>query len=425
MVRSLRVTGMRVAKSILLYILIATLVLLMGGLTGWYLYLHSKTSSTQAVDIARGLYAPPPTFSGNLGSTAANTSDAGVPTGGITQPNTPIQRLWQVDHGPVAGMAFDLPAKPTASSTDLYFVERANGYVFVGNAQTQKTMRLTNTLMPKIYEALFAPAQKGVILRSLDTNGAITTFAGSFASTTVATSSAPLALSGRYLPTNISHIIVDPKSGALFYLTPTAAAYGVTGTSVSWNGTKSKQVFSSTLANWQPQYVGTQIALIESPADDLPGYAYALKSGGALSLLFGPVPGLEILPNPQGDAFLYSASSLGTLSLYAQVGKKAPALLPIKTIAEKCVWAPGKSLMVYCAVPGNVASAHFLSDWFQGAVHTADTWWQIDTSEGTAQVFYTMSRALDVQDPQIDPTGNYIAFINGSDQSLWMLRIAP
>ena len=91
---------------------------------------------------------------------------------------------------------------------------------------------------------------------------------------------------------------------------------------------------------------------------------------------------------------------------------------------DKCVWAPGISLIAYCAVPADTKNPHFIGDWYQGTLHTSDTWWKIDTAAGTATILYTMQRSLDVQHPIIDALGNYIAFQNGSDQSLWLLRLA-
>ncbi len=413
---------MQIAKNILFYVSIGIIVLILGGLAGWYFYLRSKTSSTEAVDSARGLGIAPPTFPGGLGSTAANNATGSTGTGNGQQSNPSTQRLWQVDHAPVAGTAFDIPSRISASSTDLYFAERASGYVFKANAQTQRTERVSNTLLPKIYEALFIPGQKAVLLRSLDESGAITTFSATYASTTAATSSSPVALAGRYLAKNIRSIALDPKTGALFYLTPDTARYGAIGSTALWNGTKAKQVFSSPQYSWQTHYMGTKIVLTESAADDLLGYAYTLQ-GGTLVPLIGPVPGLQVLPHPSENAFLYSASGVNALALYVQAGKSDPAALSIRTTTEKCVWAPGKSLIAYCAVPSSTGS-QFLNRWHQGAVHTTDTWWEIDTANRSARMFYSMPRALDVQNPQVDPSGNYIAFINGSDQSLWLLRIA-
>lgn len=415
---------MRTTQTILKYVLAALIVLILGGLTGWYFFVRSHTSSTAAISTARGLESEPPTFTGSLGSTAANIEGSGIsPSTSTSVGAALVKRLWEVDRVPVAGMGFAPNASTFATSTNLYFAERASGYIFEADTSTRNVVRLTNTLMPKTYEAVFVPGKYGVLLRSLDKSGAITTFAGTF-QTPTSTPPSPQTLSGYYLAKNILAVAADPKSGALFYLTRAFASSGVVGTTLQWDGSKQKQVFASPITSWRPSLANGQTILLESPADDVPGYAYTIGKTGALVPLLGPVPGLIVLPHPSENALLYSTSQGGALGLYVRIGKKTAALLPTRTITEKCVWAPGKSLIAYCAVPTATPSSHFLNDWYQGVMHTADTWWQVDTAAGTAQIMYAPSQALDVQNPSIDASGNYIAFVNGPDQSLWVLRVA-
>ena len=55
-------------------ILGGSIVLMLGGLTGWYFYLHLQQQGTIAVDTARGFGVPAPSFGGTVGSTQANQS---------------------------------------------------------------------------------------------------------------------------------------------------------------------------------------------------------------------------------------------------------------------------------------------------------------------------------------------------------------
>ena len=91
------------------------------------------------------------------------------------------------------------------------------------------------------------------------------------------------------------------------------------------------------------------------------------------------------------------------------------------------MWLPGNSEIVYCAVPNGPIPPNFLTNWYRGSVHLTDDWWKIDLSTGTTQRIYSPSAdnfSLDVENPTIDQSGNYIAFINATDQSLWVLRVA-
>ena len=286
----------------------------------------------------------------------------------------------------------------------------------------QSVSRLTNTLIPRTHEALFGPKGGTVLIRSQE-GGSITTLLGSFV-TPASTTTFPQALSGPTLASGIRAIALDPdpKNGLLFYLAPGNTG-GVVGMVSNLSNSKPMQLFSSPIASWRAQFASGNVILLLSPADNVPGYAYTLSGSGALSLYVGPVQGLMILPHPSEQALVYSSSSGGRISLYAQVGKQSPTQLSVQTVAEKCVWAPGKSLTLYCAVPKAVPSSGFIDAWYQGVLHTSDTWWKIDVQSGTADELYAPESPVDVHDPRIDASGSYIAYTNGVDLSLWVLRV--
>jgi hypothetical protein len=296
--------------------------------------------------------------------------------------------------------------------------------------------------MPKIYEAQFAD-DGSVIERSIGAGGNVTTFLGtvstSTASSTITTNVSqaisaeasstlgmPGALVGSYLAPGIQAIALGHASRALLYLVADPHG-GVDGITQQWNGTKKKQVFSSIVGSWRPYLLddGTMV-LLESPADGVMGYAYTLSSAGALSPLVRDVPGLTLLPKAASRVLLYGSSSGNTLSLFG-IATSTARSLSVATIADKCVWLPGASEIAYCAVPNGPTPPDFLDNWYQGTTNTSDDWWEIDLSAGTAQRIYSPSVdnvSLDVEDPTIDQSGNYIAFINATDQSLWVLHVA-
>jgi hypothetical protein len=298
--------------------------------------------------------------------------------------------------------------------------------VFQADPQTSAIERLTNTLTPKIYQALFTGGGH-VIERSIGDSGAITTFAGSFSTSTSSASNADTAvgaLSGSYLQTGIRSMAADPRSDQIFSIVETAN--GASGVRSQWDGSKAKTLFTSPLVQWNTYWISDgRIILLQAPADGIAGYAYALGSNGTLKQLASGV-GLTVLPRASSTALLYGESGGGTLALFARVASSTTDVrLPIHTVADKCVWAPGVALIAYCAVPQVAPVGNFLDNWYRGAAHTADSWWRVDISAGTAQVFFTpdANLSLDVEEPVIDQGGNYIAFLNGADQSLWILRL--
>src|SRR3989344_7316691 len=122
-------------------------------------------------------------FQGNRGGEEGSAGVSDTVTGGGEESisTKPIERLWRVDRGPVAGFSFVdrvLPLSSTSSTGSLFFVQRGTGYILSADTKTQVVSRMTNTLMQKIYEAHIGTSGEYVFLRSVDETGALTTFAG-------------------------------------------------------------------------------------------------------------------------------------------------------------------------------------------------------------------------------------------------------
>lgn len=439
-------------KTLVMYALAVAIVIVLGSLAGWYFFLQGRSQATNAADLARGFSSTAP-FNSQTGSTYQNMLSgvfSGAGSSGL--PAGPLPQLWHADKTPVAGFAFGAEG----SSTRLSFVERGNGYVFAADPTTQSIARLTNTLLPKVYEAFFT-ADGGVIERSIDSSGTVTTFAGRIATSTgqaVGTTTVPTTLNGSYLDANIKTLTVNSLTGEIFALE--GALPVITGYRMQFDGSKQKEAFSSAVPDWRPMWLPDgRIILLTAPTDEVPGFAYTLQSDGSLESLIRGLPGLTVLPrssekttSPSQSALLYGTSGGAGLSLFAQRGEGASSvLLPIRTIADKCVWGPssappplkasdgqskategaaGKEIIAYCAVPQAAPGGNFLNDRYKGIAHTADAWWRVDVSTGKAQLIYAPdpSLSLDVDSPTIDATGSYLAFRDARDGSLWVLRLA-
>lgn len=412
---------------IIQFLLAAVVVVALGGLAGWYFFVNKHIEQTQSTDDARG-FGQSASFAQGIGSTYQNIVDGITGAFGASSPtnNTegaPAPRIWHVSKNPVAGMGF------AASSTDLYFAERSTGNILLATPRTSLVQRLSNTLLPKVYEAQFAESGAAILRRIAD-DGSIITFAGTLATSSAqqetAGENAPSALNGTYLAQNILAIGSDTDGKGITYLVKNPAGGSVAATA-SWTGSSQKKLFESPLENWRLYVLRDgRMYIAQKASDDIPGSAFKVATDGSLSTLVSSMPGLTILPRASSTALIYGQSSGGTLALFARVSEDAATVrLPIRTTADKCVWAPGMDLIAYCAVPQSAGSDAFLRDWYRGALHTADSWWSVNVSAGTAEQIYVPTEdSLDVHQPTIDGGGEYIAFINGLDQSLWMLRIA-
>ena len=420
--------------TIVSYLIIMVLIVSLTGLVGWYFFLRSKTATIVSINTARGFGTAAPLFEGAGGSTYQNVLSNIAPNSSSTAPSVSIKRkppqLWKISQNPVAGAGF----VKSGASTMIYFVERATGYIFSADPETGELVRITNTLRPKIYEAFFT--NNGfVIERSLDDAGNIVTFAGTLLAAPAKESATTTeALRGTLLERNIISLAVHPASPEIFYTTLDAKA-GLVGTRTLWNGSKMKQVFSSNILDWRMVWLADgRLIITQKAADNTAGYSYEVSQTSVQKSLIGNVSGLTLLPRASSPAILYGASGGGTLSLWAKIDQKTPAVqLPLKTVADKCVWAPSKTvgkvvdmtLFAYCAVPQTLPDGDFLDQWYRGAVHTEDSWWKVDVKSGTAKALFSSAQlaSLDVDRPTIDESGNYIAFINAADTSLWLLRL--
>ncbi len=191
---------METTVKFLRYLVAVIFVAILGGLAGWFFFVRSHQAAISAVDTGRGLNQETPIYAGTLGSTATNvqTKQAQASTSVASAPKT-IARLWQADAGPVAGFSFVIQKSTASTSPHLYFVERANGYVFDADADAQTATRLTNTLIPKVYDAVFSPKGGTVLLRSLEGNS-ITTLLASFATPESTTTFHSPSAARHYLP---------------------------------------------------------------------------------------------------------------------------------------------------------------------------------------------------------------------------------
>lgn len=406
---------MRAAAHILQFILAGVIVVILGATAGWYFFVHRAIQTTRSHDASRGLGIAP-SFGSPQGSTFANAASgsggAAIESGGT---GATAPRLWALSKSPSAGIGFD------ATSTRLLFVERATGNVLRADPSVTALVRLTNTLLPKIYDAQFAG--QTVLLRSVDATGALTTYAGSIKA---ATSTGEVGtIDGVYLPQNI--IALAPRAKQQLFFLISAPNGGSVGVTSDLKGGAQKRVFVSALSGWRLWGTDDALYIAQKAADDVAGYSFKLGADGSLAPLISGVPGLVIMPRASSTALLWSSSQGGALTLFGRSSATAaPVRLPVKTVAEKCVWAPGAALIAYCAAPRSLSTTAFLTNWYSGTLHTSDSWWKVDVSAGTAEQFYSPDAAvtIDVADPKIDASGSYIAFKNAIDGTPWMLRIA-
>lgn len=402
------------------YIGVTATALLLIGLAGWYLFLRFQSGAIESVDGERGFDISIPSFSSARGSTSINSQSDffdNVPivsniinAVGRGENNTSSPpRLWKISPTPVAGAGF-------LSDGTLRYVERATGHVFDVNLQNGQIARRTNNLRPQIYEALVAP-DGTVIERSIENDRRVT-FLGTVSTTT---DGGVGELRGRELPTDIIDIIFSPNSEVAYTIRSPGGETLLMRLDRS-NAT-SRQIASLGVGAWNLNWIADDRFLItEDAATAIPGSAYELR-GTSMEPVLLNVSGLVTLTMGTSTSLYYSSDAGSSPFLFHHSrSTHASTNISLNTTAEKCAWAR-ETGRVFCASP-RTTKAPYLDSWYQGLIHTADTWWSIDGTS-RARELYTPpeNQPVDVERPIVDDVGTHIVFMNAADKSLWALRV--
>lgn len=320
-----------------------------------------------------------------------------------------------------------LPQKESA--TAVRYVDRATGNIYQTFLDTLSEKRISDTTLPKIYEAYFGNNGKNVLLRLLeDDNATIATYAGQLPDITETGDSA-LATKGGFLERNIKNITLSPDNTKFFYLLPTEQ--NTVGIIADLSGSSRSQVFSSAFTEWLPEWVSDRIiALTTKPSALVPGYLYTIdiKTKETKKVL-GDIRGLTTLYSPNGKKVLYSETtgngSSFTLSLY-DTNTKQSAAIGIDTLPEKCVWASDNKT-IYCAIPTTITPGQYPDIWYQGIVSFSDAIWKIDTVLGLSKIITTPEQdngiAFDGINLFLDVNEVSLFMTNKKDATLWQLPL--
>ena len=427
------------------YMGIAAIALLLFGLAGWFIFLRQQTSAIEGAASARGFSIGIPSFLGARGSTSQNSgtgdgavaAETGTPGSsggsaflrflGIGQPagtgekaafapegelgeKTPARRtprFWRVSLNPVAGVSF------IDSPTRLRYVERATGYLFDVDPESGDVTRITNTLIPKVYDA--SVGMDGVVTLHTLSNAFPATLGGKIGSTTDGVAQLDtVSLGGNVRDTAVvgsSTLMVTRENDGEHLIR------------AAWNGAGAQEIAYMPGGDFRILASDARVVVAEKPASGVGGSAFI--AGEKLISIVRDIPGLSLILDPRSDAMLYSADTGSTISLFARMSNTSEIPLPVRTVADKCVFKPGGS-EIYCGVPTEIPPQNFLDKWYRGEVHTTDNWYRVTPGSANAERLFSIdnTQAIDVENPVIDRTGQYLSFTNARDKSLWMLRIA-
>lgn len=403
----------------------------------WYFFIAAQTKTVESEAAARGFSENAPVFGGSSGSMRGNIAELfesalGVaPEKKATTTSVKRARLFRASAVPSVGL-FSLPT-PKSPGGEILFVERPSGNIFALTLSGGEARRITNTLIPQVYEVIWIDTDSLVVRHSNDGGITLLTLLG----TVQTASSSAAVLVGSYLDGDVAAISARPggKEPSLFYLAKNEG--GVVGILADSDGKNPKRIWSSPISGWNIFWISEdRIMLSQKAAEGVVGSAYLLSpKSRELSLVVGNKNGLTAVQHPTKNATIYSTAQNGILKLYSRIDGLEKEL-PIVTIADKCVW--GTDLRAFCAVPLSLPPlprAAIPDAWYRGEVAFSDQWFSIDTAEGTATLLLDpvsdfrggfgadLDSSFDVVNPSIDVVGEHLLFTDKKTGTPWVLSI--
>lgn len=393
-------------------IIIITLILLLfiGGLVGGYFYL-TTTRVVETEDEVGGVGSL--AESGqllNTENTLQTTSADGI-----------IPRLRQITQTPVAGYDF----VDTPSGTVIWYVDRATGNVLQTATSTFDITRITNTTIPKVYEAHIGKGGANIILRVLnESTGNIQTFIGSPKAKTSTSTDSVKDLVGTFTGDSISFLGLAPAKDRFFgMVNGLGNIYQMTG--------RSTNSFSSPLTRWIPQWASdATIVMTSAPSARTQNLSYLFNvNTKAFTKIIGPKNGLITSASPDALRVIFSENKNNLLEtgLY-DVRTGTQTALNNETIPDKCVWSKLNKAVVYCAFPKTVPGGLYPDDWYKGKVFFNDTISSLNTTTFEFDTYSDLEAEsgnilIDATNLMLSKDENYLLFTNKRDLTLWVLEL--
>lgn len=398
------------SKKTAVTILIIAVVLLIAAVVFFYFF------------YGRGSEEVPPEF-----GEFPTTEDTGFPPE-ETEPTVLLEEA--VKEGPVLRQLTTTPVSGaviggSGARIAVRYLARDTGNVFEVSPDGGEVKRVTNTTIPKIYEAHFAKSGTALLARYLKEDGeTIETFSG-----TVKTKSGSAEgdLAGSFLPAGIRELALSPDGRRVFYLREESG--GAVGITATIQGGEKTEVFRSPLREWNVSWPKTDSLLLTTKSSALAeGIVQFLNpETGQITPALSRLRGLTALADSSLAKILYSHSSdtAMSLSLFERESREQTEL-PLHTLPEKCVFATNGETL-YCAVPRALPPASYPDAWYQGAISFEDEVWSIETANGIPRLIMDVSAeantAIDAVSPMLSPDEEYLVFRNKIDGTLWSLKL--
>ncbi len=408
------------------FIIIIVFVLLIGG--GFFaFYFYSNQGQGNNIGVVtdnRGNIFPPTPGANTMPNqnNGGTTSDTSTTTPGNNQP---VLRVRELSTRPAAGA---VAMSTSSDQTVVRFIERGSGNAYEVHPDIEGEVRLSNTTIPKVEEALWNKTGMQVLARYVaDDNDTIKTYS---ATLTKASDQPEGELKGSYMTENIRSVAENPDQNKLFYFLQDSG--GSTGIISGFDGGGKLQIFDSPLAEWVPDWpTASFISLTTKASAGVPGFLFLVNAKtGAVAPAISGINGLTAKVSPTGTLVAYSETKPGRLSLKIFSLKSASNKeTSVQTLPEKCVWSKNDTETLYCSVPSYLPDGAYPDMWYKGLVSFSDEIWKIDATTGAgtviAKLINSAPQGIDGTNLFLSPNEDYLLLTNKKDFHLWSIQLKP
>jgi hypothetical protein len=432
--------------------LLISIIVISIMVVGFFLFFQKQsTQQNSVVDAARnffgGFFPSSPTSENSPGNINGETPG---------EINNIIPRLRQISSFPVAGgVMFERKAtssslliqeetnkeiNSTTTQVVYRFVERTTGHVYETTSRNLSQKRITNTTIPKIYEAYFSNDGENLTMLYLNPK-VIETFVGKInypqtsTSTEIKEEDLFAKVTGSFLPSESFSFTKSQFSNEYAFLN-TSDSFGEVEITNLYTGNiktplENKKIFNLNTSEWKIQYLKDGTLALNTKASVVSeGFLYFLNpKDGILKKRLGNTLGLTSLVSPDGKKIFYSYYDSGSTKtvVYDSETKTYTSLDLATIVGDKCVWSQTDNVTVYCALPLNLVRGDFPDSWYQGKYAFNDSFVKINTKDFTIETLMSANTEtainLDAIDLQLSPSEDYLMFINKDDLILWSLDI--
>jgi len=427
----------------LIFVLIASFI----GFIVWLLFFRQTPVTPQFETRERAEDFFPVDTTSNIGTNGPINQDG---RGEGTTGRSAIPRVRQLSNVPTAGgAAFErltgssetfitedgVEESANTSMTIFRYIERATGHLYETRENTLTQTRLSNTTIPKVYEAKFAPNGSNAILQLIDDADSETlkTISASVVAKSTTTQESfqlvadGFALEGPFLSPNIES--AEISASGISYIVPNQDR-GSALITADFNDLSKELLYDAPLLSWNLQDVNSGTLALTTKADSrLDGFLYTVdKSTNVVTKKLGDIPGLTTLISPNEKWIIYSQSSGNSIDTYALNQETNDVItLGLNTLPEKCIFSNNNEDILFCGAANQPERVPYPESWYQGAVSFNDNLWKVylDTNEYD-QVLgdrEDVDRSFDITQITISPKDEFVLFINKKDLTLWSVDV--